>query len=58
MGQMIKAVVDGEEREFELLRHGDMQWTHAINALGEIISGKEIEPIKAYALLRIVHKQH
>ena len=58
MGQIIKAVVDGEEREFELLRHGHMEWTHAINALGEIVPSVSIGPINAYALLRLVHKQH
>lgn len=57
MGQIIKAVVDGEEREFEILQH-TQSWTHAINMDGEIVSAELRGPIYTKIGLRLVHTQH
>lgn len=64
MGQIIKADVNGEEREFEILRGADTSTDveYVVNSSGDIVRVDQISGnfIKSYTTtkLRLVRKQH
>ena len=61
MGTVIKAVVDGQEREFEILRNWTFgPWTHAINFEGEIVPSNKtaVGGADARIFLRLIQMRH